>query len=92
MTKFTKRFNSACKRVAFWHIMTARLNDFASLVNQREALTPEDVKTLRRIHEALYECYLLAKDRKNYHKGDMEAIRKELSHESRVTNQSRKSR
>ena len=55
--KFTRQFNVICDRVSFWESMAAHLAMFEGLVHRREYLTHEDRKTLRRIHDVLYESY-----------------------------------
>ena len=89
MGSFTKRFNRAASRLAFWQAMTARLAEFDSLVRRREHLTPEDVKALRQIHRALYECYSQAKTQKRQHEEALERLREELSNEGRPANEPR---
>ena len=72
MSKVTKQYNVALSRVAFWHSMTARLSEFDSLVHHREHLRPEDVRALRTIHQALYNCYELSKDMQSKHRKELE--------------------
>ena len=89
MSSFTKKYNGAASRFAFWHILTAKLADFDSLVRRREHLTPEDVRALREIHSALYDCYSLAKDKRKHHERALERLREEVSHERRTINEPR---
>ena len=89
MSSFTKRFNKATSRFAFWQALTAKLADFDSLVRRREHLTPEDVRALREIHSALYDCYSLAKDKRKHHERALERLREEVSHERRTINEPR---
>ena len=89
MSSFTKRFNKATSRFAFWQALTAKLADFDSLVRRREHLTPEDMTALREIHRALYDCYSKAKDQRTQHQETLERLRKELSHERRTINEPR---
>ena len=86
MPSFTRRFNGAYSRAAFWHTLTVRLADFDSLLKHKESLTPEDVKAQHEIHQALYACYSLAKSRAQHHRESLDTLRRELSHGSRVTN------
>ena len=67
-----KQYNGALSRVAFWHSMTVRLAEFESLVHHREHLRPEDVRALREIHRALYDCYELSKGMQSMHKKELE--------------------
>lgn len=71
------KYNGELSRVAFWHGMTTRLAEFASLIHHQEHLRPDDVRALKEIHRALYECYVVAKDMQVRH-------RKELGNASRV--------
>ena len=71
------KFNGELSRVAFWYAMTTRLAEFESLVHHREHLRPDDVRALKEIHLALYNCYKLARDMQRRH-------RKELENASRV--------
>lgn len=87
MSSFNKRYGHAVTRISFWHAMTVKLAEFDSLVHRRESLMPEDVQTLRQIHEALYECYISSKGRKEYHEASLERLRKEHKHGSEITNQ-----
>ena len=67
-----KQYNGALSRVAFWHSMTVRLAEFESLVHHREHLRPEDVRALREIHRALYDCYEKSKDMQSKHRKELE--------------------
>ena len=71
------KFNGELSRVAFWYAMTTRLAEFESLVHHRKHLRPEDVRALKEIHRALYDCYKVAQDMQGQH-------RKELEDASRV--------
>ena len=82
MSKFTKKFNSACSRFAFWQTLTAKLAEFDRLVKHGEHLRPEDVKAQREIHKALYGCYSISKDMRERRKDDLKRM---VSHEHRVT-------
>ena len=73
------KFNGELSRVAFWHSMTTRLAEFESLVHHRKHLRPEDVRALKEIHRALYDCYKVAQDMQSRH-------RKELENAGRVIN------
>ncbi len=76
-SSFKEKYNGELSRVAFWHSMTTRLAEFESLVHHREHLRPEDVRALKEIHRALYECYKVAQEMQRRH-------RKELEDASRV--------
>ena len=76
-SKFTKSFNRAASRFAFWHVMMSKLADFDGLVKNRQSLTPEDVKTLREIHIALYKCYSVSKGMAEHHKAKLFKLRDE---------------
>ena len=79
--KFTRQFNVICDRVSFWENMAAHLAMFESLVHRREYLTHEDRKTLRRIHDALYESYGLSVRQNKYHSRQLERLRKDYINE-----------
>ena len=87
MTKFTRRFNGACSRVCFWQELTAKLADFDSLIKRREHLTPDDVRALVKIHNALYECYTASNKQVVYHKTELTKLKEAYLHESRTINQ-----
>ena len=76
-SKFTKSFNRAASRFAFWHVMMSKLADFDGLVKHRQNLTPEDVKILREIHIALYKCYSISKEMAGQHKARLSKLRDE---------------
>ena len=80
--KFNRKCNGTVSRIAFWQAMTAQLADFELLVHHREHLTPDDVKALKQIHIALFDCYRAAKGRAEFHKEALCTIRKEISHAS----------
>ena len=82
MTKFARRFNSACSRFAFWQVMTAKLADFENLVHRKEHLTPNDIKAQKQIHCALYDCYTLAKEMRELHRVSLDTLRKQVTHGS----------
>lgn len=79
--KFTMQFNVICDRVSFWESMAAHLAMFEGLVHRREYLTHEDRKTLRRIHDVLYESYEHATKQRKYHSHQLERLRKEYINE-----------
>ena len=82
MSHVNEKYNGELSRVAFWHAMTTRLAEFESLVHQREHLRPEDVRALKEIHRALYECYKVSQDMQSEH-------RKELCDAGRVADKRR---
>lgn len=73
-----RKYNGELSRVAFWYAMTTRLAEFESLVHHREHLRSDDVRALKEIHGALYDCYKLAQNMQSRH-------RKELKDAGRVT-------
>ena len=72
-----RQYNEELTRAGFWLEMTAHLANFEHLVHKREHLTATDKKTLKRIHKALYESYLLAEKQRSYHSRQLERIRRE---------------
>ena len=75
------QYNEELCRAGFWLEMTAHLANFEQLVHKREHLTATDKKTLKRIHKALYESYLLAEKQRNYHSRQLDRIRRKYLNE-----------
>ena len=70
------QYNEELTRTAFWLDTMTLLASFERLVRNQEHLTAIDKKTMKEIHRALYESYLLAKKQKNYHIRQLERIRR----------------
>ena len=82
MTKFNRKFNSACSRLAFWHNITTTLAGFDNLLKSASNLTPDDMRTLKAIHRKLFECYSDANDRLQAHGQRINTLRKEIHYGS----------
>ncbi len=78
MSKFNRKFNSACSRVAFWQDLTASIANLDYLMKASASFTPDDVKALQVIHNKLFECFSLSKSRLHVHGQRINTLRKEF--------------
>ena len=61
MNKFNRRFNTKCRRYERWLRIVRKLSEFEGLINNYDSASPDEVRTLRKIHSFLYECQTAAK-------------------------------
>ena len=78
MSKFNRKFNSACSRLAYWQDLTASIASLDTLMKPSACFTPDDVKALHTIHTKLFECFSLSKSRLQIHGQRINALRKEF--------------
>ena len=74
LDKFNKKFHGACSRFHFWNALAEHFIDFHGLLQPNSYLTSEDKLILREIHSLLFQCYKLAKGRKEFHLGCINSL------------------
>ena len=79
MKKLSDKFNKTYSRVAFWHSLTTTLSSVTATMRQQASLTPDDVKTLNAIDQALRVSINAARQRYTLHREHFDALRKEQS-------------
>ena len=62
MNKFNRKFNTRRKRIECWYNIVMKLSEFEGLVNNYDGASPEEVRTLKAIHNKLYECQTVARE------------------------------
>jgi hypothetical protein len=82
MKDFNQRFDSSIKRLAFWEKLRASLANIERQIRKAGHLTPEDVRVLKVIRQALSESYRRSETATEYHKRQLEKLRKEYVNES----------
>ncbi len=78
MSKFNRKFNSACSRLAYWQDLTCAIGNLDSIIKASANFTPDDVSTINTIHTKLFECFSLARSRTQVHGRRLCALRKEI--------------
>ena len=63
MTKFNKKFNAVCSRLAMWQGLANSIAGLDPLLKASRHLEPDDACTLNAIHLMLYKSFNLAKER-----------------------------
>lgn len=81
MKKFNQRFTSSVKRVAFWQQLSAMLSSIEAQIRKAGDLTSEDVRVLKVIRQAISESYRRSETATDYHKRQLEKLRKEYVNE-----------
>ena len=78
MSKFNRKFNSACSRLAYWQDLTLAIGKLDSFIKASANFTPDDVSTINTIHTKLFECFSLSNSRLQIHGQRIHSLRKEF--------------
>ena len=82
MKEFNQRFDTSIKRLAFWQKLSASLANVEAQIRKSRHLTPEDVRVLKVIRQGVSESYARSERATEYHRRQLEKLRKEYLDES----------